>query len=73
MINGETEIVVERGDTLTIHSLAPADSDWGSVVLSATRLGPAAVANAAGERPAPALGVGSTIAQLVSGLSGSVR
>jgi len=73
VINGETEVVVERGDTLTVHTLAPADSEWGSVVISATRLAPAAVANAAGERHAAALGVGSTIAQLVSGLSGGVR
>jgi hypothetical protein len=73
VINGETDIVVERGDTLTIHTLAQSGSDWGSVVFSATRVGPAAVANAAGERHAAALGVGSTIAQLVSGLSGGVR
>jgi hypothetical protein len=73
VINGETDLVVERGDTLTVHTLAPSGSDWGSVVLSATRLGPAAVADAAGERHATVLGLGSTIAQLVSGLSGGVR
>jgi len=73
VINGETDLVVERGDTLTIHTLAQSGSDWGSVVFSATRVGPAAVANAAAERHAAALGVGGTIAQLVSGLSGGVR
>lgn len=65
--------MVERGDTLTMHTLAPMDSAWGSVVISASRVGSASEANAAAERHAATLGTGSTIAQLVAGLAASVR
>jgi hypothetical protein len=71
VINGETDVVIERGDTLTIHTLAQADSDWGSIVISAVRAGGTPVAEAAAPRPAGAAGygMGSSVAQALSGLT----
>jgi hypothetical protein len=79
VINGETEIIVERGDTLTFHSLAQSGSDWGSVVISAMRVAPAPASVAAsdaateGRAMAPAIGMGGAIAALFAGLSGGAR
>ena len=75
VVNGENDIVVERGDTLTIHSLAQSGADWGSVVFSATRVVAAPSPGAAREPSgvAPAVGIGGAIAGLVSGLSAAAR
>jgi hypothetical protein len=59
---GEIDMIIERGDTLTFHS----ESSGASGVLSATRTGPAPAA-AAGDAmrdatPALALGIGQAIA-----------
>ena len=73
--NGEVDLVVERGDTLTMHTLAPGDGAWASVVMSATRVPPPASGATFDDAPAPALavGVGSAIAQLVSALNPVAR
>lgn len=75
VLNGETDIIVERGDTLTFHSLGQSGADWGSVVISAMRVVPASVAEAASEARAvaPAIGMGGAIAALFAGLSGGAR
>ena len=75
VINGENDIVVERGDTLTIHSLAQSGADWGSVVFSATRVVAAPSSGAAREPSgvAPAVGIGGAVVDLVSGLSAAAR
>ena len=75
VVNGENDIVVERGDTLTIHSLAQSGADWGSVVFSATRVVAAPSSGAAHEPGslAPAVGIGGAVVGLVSGLSAAAR
>ena len=75
VINGENEIVVERGDTLTIHTLAQADADWGTIVISAVRTGGNQVAGAADVQAVGVAGsgVGRSIAQSLSGLMAGAR
>ena len=76
VVNGENDVVVERGDTLTIHSLAQSGADWGSVVFSATRVVVAPPSAGAAREPsgvAPAVGIGGAVLDLVSGLSAATR
>jgi hypothetical protein len=67
--------VVERGDTLTIHTLAQTEADWGSVVISAVRSGGVTVDGAADARTAApsAIGIGGTFARSLSGLMTGAR
>jgi len=73
--NGEVELVIERGDTLTLQTLGPSNGDWASLVISAALVSPPMVAEAAAETHATAVGVGvgSAIAQVVSGLGVHAR
>jgi hypothetical protein len=70
-VNGEGDIIVERGDTLTVHSLVQADTVWASMVLSATRVGGAQVAEATVAQPADdyGIGIGSSIARFARALA----
>jgi hypothetical protein len=78
VINGETDIVVERGDTLTIHTLAQTEADWGSIVISAVRSGGvtvdgAADARTAGSAGSAAVGIGRSVAHSLSRLMTGAR
>lgn len=71
LINGENDIVVERGDTLTVQTLGQVEGLWGSLVISAARIGGAQVADATGGlQTAPVGGgLGDSVARLVGGLT----
>ena len=79
LINGEAELIVERGDTLTIHTLGQSGADWGTIVISMARAAGAPAIEAADASasaqgtPAPTRALGRAIVELVSGLSASTR
>lgn len=79
LINGEAELIVERGDTLTIHALGQSGADWGTIAISMTRAAGAPAIEAADASasargtPAPTQALGRAIVDLVSGLSASTR
>lgn len=74
--NGEVDVIIERGDTLTFHTMGVAGDEILSVAMSATRTGPATPAAHARAAHAPqpsAGGVGEALARVLTRVAAEAR